>query len=336
MSFKATKHVAFTRKTRGYERKSLVSRDAFTAGRAPLAVALVFLAVIFLFSRYFYRLSRGHRAINMDFTEAQIERYSRHILLQEVGAAGQARIRDGKVLVVGAGGLGSPVALYLAAAGVGTIGLVDGEVVETSNLQRQVIHFTRDVGKLKVRSAKEKMNRLNPDARVVTYPTRLSATNAAEIIREYDFVVDGTDNFAAKYLVNDACVLADKPFSIGGIARFEGQTMTRLPGTACYRCLFPVAPPPGSVPGCSRAGVLGAVAGMLGTIQAAEVLKYLAGAGEPLANRLLLFDARTMTFKNIKTRRASRCPACGDHPTISRPTDHEAPGDDAPDHCNTR
>jgi molybdopterin/thiamine biosynthesis adenylyltransferase len=249
----------------------------------------------------------------MDFTDEQAERYSRHILLREVGVEGQERIRDGRVLVVGAGGLGAPVALYLAAAGVGQIGIVDGDVVELSNLQRQIIHFTPDVGKPKTRSAREKLRRLNPEARVVTYRTFLAPGNAREIIEGYDFVVEGTDNFPAKYLVNDTCVAAARPFSTGGILHFTGQTLTHVPGAACYRCLFPAPPPPDAAPSCSRGGVLGAVAGMLGTIQAAEALKYLTGAGELLVNRLLLFDARTMEFRNIKTRRAACCPACGNH-----------------------
>ncbi|MDP4271507.1 MAG: HesA/MoeB/ThiF family protein, partial [Bacteroidota bacterium] len=213
----------------------------------------------------------------MELNEEQIQRYSRHILLQDVGVEGQEKISNGKVLIVGAGGLGAPIALYLAAAGVGTIGIIDGDVVDLSNLQRQVIHFTEDVNKPKVLSAKEKINRINPDVKVVTYQELLTASNALDIIKDYDFVVDGTDNFPVKFLINDACVKAKKPFSHGGILRFEGQTITVLPGTACYRCVFHAPPPPNAVPTCSQAGVLGAIAGMLGTIQAAEVLKYLTG-----------------------------------------------------------
>ncbi|MDR3189379.1 MAG: molybdopterin-synthase adenylyltransferase MoeB [Prevotellaceae bacterium] len=259
----------------------------------------------------------------MDFTEEQINRYSRHILLQDVGVEGQEKIRRGRVLVVGAGGLGAPVALYLAAAGVGAIGIIDGDTVDLSNLQRQVIHFTEDVGKPKVTSAEEKIRRLNPDVQVETYQTLLTAGNALEIIRGYDFVVDGTDNFPVKFLINDACVMLRKPFSHGGILRFDGQTLTYAPDAACYRCLFHAPPPPNAVPTCSQAGVLGAIAGMLGTIQAAEALKYLTGVGELLTNKLLTFDAKTMTFRTIKTKRSDKCPICGAHPTITQLIDYE-------------
>ncbi|MDR3365513.1 MAG: molybdopterin-synthase adenylyltransferase MoeB [Prevotellaceae bacterium] len=259
----------------------------------------------------------------MDFTEEQVNRYSRHILLQDVGVEGQEKISRGKVLVVGVGGLGSPVALYLAAAGVGTIGLIDGDTVDLSNLQRQIIHFTEDVGTPKVASAREKINRLNPDVQVVAHQALLTAENAAEIVRSYDFVVDGTDNFPVKFLINDACVMAGKPFSHGGILRFDGQTLTYVPGAACYRCLFHSPPPPNAVPTCSQAGVLGAIAGMLGTIQAAEALKYLTGVGDLLTNRLLSFNAKTMNFRTIKTKRSDECPVCGAHPTITQLTDYE-------------
>ena len=259
----------------------------------------------------------------MDFTEDQVQRYSRHIILQDVGVEGQAKINNGKVLIVGAGGLGAPAALYLAAAGVGTIGIIDGDVVDLSNLQRQVIHFTPDVNKPKVISAKEKINQLNPDVKVITYHDFLTAANALEIIKEYDFVVDGTDNFPVKFLINDACVKAGIPFSHGGILRFEGQTMTILPGTACYRCVFQAPPPPNAVPTCSQAGVLGAIAGMLGTIQATETLKYLTGVGDLLTNRLLTFNAKTMEFRTIKVKHNHRCAVCGDHPTITELIDYE-------------
>lgn len=258
-----------------------------------------------------------------DFTEEELNRYSRHILLQDVGVEGQEKIRAGRVLVIGAGGLGAPVALYLAAAGVGTIGIVDGDVVDLSNLQRQVIHFTPDVGRRKVDSARDKIQQINPHVKVETYPDFLRADNALDIIREYDFIVDGTDNFPVKFLINDACVMAGKPFSHGGILRFEGQTFTHLPGTACYRCLFNAPPPPNAVPTCSQAGVLGAIAGMLGTIQAAETLKYLTGVGELLTDRLLTFNAKTMDFRKIKTRRQSSCPLCGEHPTVTELVDYE-------------
>ncbi|MBQ8502454.1 MAG: molybdopterin-synthase adenylyltransferase MoeB [Bacteroides sp.] len=258
-----------------------------------------------------------------DFSEDELHRYSRHILLRDVGVEGQERIRQGRVLVVGAGGLGSPAALYLAAAGVGTIGIVDGDVVDVSNLQRQVIHSTPDVGHPKVESAKEKIQLLNPNVKVNTYHKFLKADNVLDIISGYDFVVDGTDNFSVKFLINDACVMAGKPFSHGGILRFEGQTFTYLPGTACYRCLFPSPPPSGDVPTCAQAGVLGAIAGMLGTIQATEVLKYLTGVGELLTNRLLTFNAKTMDFQNITMHRHDHCPLCGLHPTVTELIDYE-------------
>ena len=258
-----------------------------------------------------------------DFTEEELLRYSRHILLKDVGVEGQEKIRNGKVLVVGAGGLGAPVALYLAAAGVGTIGIVDGDVVDLSNLQRQVIHFTGDVGHPKVESARDKMLAINPNVKVNTIREFLMSDNALDIIKDYDFIVDGTDNFPVKFLINDACVMVGKPFSHGGILRFEGQTFTHLPGTACYRCLFNSPPPANAVPTCSQAGVLGAIAGMLGTIQAAETLKYLTGVGELLTNKLLTFNAKTMDFRKINTRRQASCAICGDNPTITELIDYE-------------
>jgi len=261
----------------------------------------------------------------MDFTESQIERYSRHIILQNVGVEGQQKILEGKVLIVGAGGLGSPAALYLAAAGVGTIGLIDGDVVDMTNLQRQVIHFTADVDKPKVLSAKEKIEQLNPDVKVVTYQDLLSTYNVFDIIKDYDIVIDGTDNFPTKFLVNDACVLAGKPFSHGGILRFEGQTFTHTPGNACYRCAFNSPPPPNAVPTCSQAGVLGSIAGMLGTIQATEVLKFFVGQGQLLTNRLLTFNALSMEFRNISFKRNPRCPICGEHPTITELQTYDLP-----------
>ena len=216
----------------------------------------------------------------LEFTEERLERYSRHILLKDVGVEGQIKIFDAKVLIIGAGGLGSPAALYLAAAGVGTIGIADADNVDLSNLQRQVIHHTSDVGKPKVESAAEKMRAINPDVEVRTYHEWVRAANIRQMIRDYDFVIDGTDNFVAKFLINDACVLERKPFSHGGILRFNGQTMTVRPGeSACYRCAFRAIPPRGVVPSCSEAGILGAVAGMLGTIQAAEALKFITRRG---------------------------------------------------------
>lgn len=252
----------------------------------------------------------------MDFTAEQIERYSRHILLQDIGVEGQEKINQGKVLVIGAGGLGAPILLYLAAAGIGTLGVIDGDVVDLSNLQRQVIHFTPDVGKPKVESAKEKINLINPDVKVITYHKFFTAENAFDIIKNYDFIVDGTDSFPVKFLINDACVLAGKPFSHGGILRFDGQTLTHLPHTACYRCAFHSPPPPNAVPTCSQAGVLGAIAGMLGTIQAAEVLKFLTDTGDLLTNRLLTFNAKSMNFRTVKVNKNKKCPICGEHPTI--------------------
>ena len=259
----------------------------------------------------------------MDFSEEQMIRYSRHILLQDVGVEGQEKINQGKVLIIGAGGLGAPAAFYLAAAGVGTIGIIDGDTVDLSNLQRQIIHFTENVGKPKVVSAKEKINRLNPEVDVVTYQMLFTSENAFDIIRDYDFIVDGTDNFPVKFLINDACVLAGKSFSHGGILRFEGQTFTHTPNSACYRCLFHSPPPPNAVPTCSQAGVLGAIAGMLGTIQAAETLKYFTGVGELLTDRLLSFNAKTMEFRTVRVLRSDKCPICGSHPTVTSLVDYE-------------
>ncbi|HBR15078.1 MAG TPA: adenylyltransferase [Candidatus Omnitrophica bacterium] len=261
----------------------------------------------------------------MDFTEEQLERYSRHIILKDIGVEGQQKIVRGKVLIIGTGGLGAPAALYLAAAGVGTIGLVDGDVVELSNLQRQVIHFTPDVGRPKVLSAKEKIEKINPDVRVLAFHQRATADNILGLIKDFDFIVDGTDNFPAKFLINDACVMGKKPFSHGGILRFDGQTMTYVPGSACYRCIFDSPPPKGAVPSCSQAGILGAVAGMLGTIQAAEAVKFLTGCGELLTNKLLIFNALTMNFRQARVHRAPQCPVCGESPTITTLVDAEQP-----------
>ncbi|MCF6291250.1 MAG: molybdopterin-synthase adenylyltransferase MoeB [Desulfobacterales bacterium] len=260
----------------------------------------------------------------IDFTTEQLERYSRHILLQDVGVEGQIKLLEAKVLIIGAGGLGAPVALYLAAAGVGTIGILDNDHVEISNLQRQIVHFTRDINKKKVDSAREKMEAVNTDIRVRTYQEWLRADNIREIIRGYDFVVDGTDNFPTKFLVNDACVMEGIPFSHGGILRFDGQTITVLPGqSSCYRCSFRQPPPLDAVPTCSQAGVLGAVAGMLGTIQAAETLKFITGVGQLLTDTLLCFDAKSMDFRKIRLRRQKDCPVCGENPTITTLVDAE-------------
>lgn len=255
----------------------------------------------------------------MNFTEQQVERYSRHIILPEVGGAGQQKLLAGKVFIVGAGGLGSPAALYLAAAGVGTIGIIDADRVDLSNLQRQVIHATPDLGRSKVESAAEKMRALNPDVQVRLYAERLGAANALTILRDYDFIIDGTDNFPAKFLVADACHFSAKPYSHAGILRFDGQTMTVLPGkTACYRCAFPAPPPDGVVPSCSQAGILGVVAGVIGTIQASEALRFLLGIGELLTNRLLVYDALKQSFRNVPLNRNRNCPLCGAQPTITQ------------------
>jgi molybdopterin-synthase adenylyltransferase len=257
-------------------------------------------------------------------SEEQVARYSRHILLPEVGGKGQHKIGQARVLVVGAGGLGSPVALYLAAAGVGTIGLIDGDNVDLSNLQRQVIHHTPDVGSPKVDSAKMKIAALNPHVAVETHLTRLTAENAMEIIGRYDIVVDGVDNFPAKFLINDACFFAKKPLVHGGILRFDGRVFTILPGkTACYRCVFKQPPPPGMVASCQEAGVIGALAGVIGTIQATEVLKVILGRGRLLTDRLLDYDGRVTRFREIKVRKNPNCPLCGDHPEINRLIEHE-------------
>ena len=236
----------------------------------------------------------------MNLNEDQIERYSRHIILQGVGGEGQEKLLNGKVLIIGAGGLGSPAALYLGAAGVGHLGIIDADKVDLSNLQRQVIHHTSDIGRPKAQSAKETVQAINPDVKVTVYEEFFTEDNALDIIRGYDFVIDGTDNFGAKFLINDACVIGKKPFSHGGILRFNGQTITHIPGTASYRCIFKSPPPKNAVPSCSQAGILGAVAGMLGTIQAAEALRYLIGVGDLLTNRLLMFDALTMNFRTVK------------------------------------
>ncbi len=258
------------------------------------------------------------------FTEEQVERYSRHIILPEVGGKGQRKLLDAKVLIVGAGGLGSPAGLYLAAAGVGTIGLVDSDVVELSNLQRQVLHATPDVGQRKCLSAKATMETINPDVQVIAHDLRLTSENIFEVIAGYDIIVDGSDNFPTRYLVNDACVMTRKPLSHAGILRFEGQATTIVPGEGpCYRCLYPDPPPPGMVPSCQEAGILGATAGVMGTIQAVEVLKLILGIGDSLAGRLLLYNALEMTFREVQVRRHPNCPVCGDHPTITALIDYE-------------
>lgn len=260
----------------------------------------------------------------MEFSEEQITRYSRHILLPEVGGKGQKKISQARVFIVGAGGLGSPAALYLAAAGIGTIGLIDSDVVDLSNLQRQVLHHTPDVARSKVLSAKAKIQDLNPDVTVETYEDRLTSQNALDLLRSYDVVIDGVDNFPGKFLINDACYLLKKPLVHGGILRFEGRAFTILPDTsACYRCIFKAPPPPGLVPSCQEAGIIGVVAGIIGTIQATEALKVILGIGQPLTDRILDFDARTTTFREIRTKRNPRCQLCGSQPTITGLIDYE-------------
>ncbi len=248
----------------------------------------------------------------VNFTDQEVERYARHIILEHIGIEGQLKLLNSKVLIIGAGGLGSPAALYLSAAGIGTIGIADGDIVDLSNLQRQIIHSTNDIGISKVKSAKNKMLALNPGITVNTYKEYLNASNILEIISSYDFIIDGSDNFATKFLINDACLLSKKPFSHGGILRFAGQTMTVVPDySACYACVFNSPPPEQSIPTCSTAGVLGTVAGMLGTIQATEAIKYITNFGELLTNKLLMFDTTTMDFDKISFDKNPECRVCG-------------------------
>ncbi|MCH7623488.1 MAG: molybdopterin-synthase adenylyltransferase MoeB [Nitrospinae bacterium] len=260
----------------------------------------------------------------MALTQDQINRYSRHLLLPEVGVEGQEKICNAKVLCIGTGGLGAPLGLYLAAAGVGKLGLVDFDVVDFSNLQRQVIHGESTVGKLKVDSAKARLADLNSSIDVVTYNTRLSSENALEIFKDYDIIVDGTDNFPTRYLANDAAVLLDKPYIYGCILRFEGQASVFYAKEGpCYRCLYPEPPPPGLVPSCAEGGVLGILPGIVGLLQANEVIKLILGIGETLVGRLLLFDALAMKFTELKLRKDKNCPICGDNPTIKELVDYE-------------
>ena len=261
----------------------------------------------------------------MAFTNEQLERYSRHIILKEVGAKGQKKLLNAKVLVIGAGGLGAPVAMYLAAAGVGTIGIADADVVDLSNLQRQIIHATADVGKPKVQSAKETMEAMNPDVKVITYHTFVTSENILDLIKDYDFIIDGTDNFPAKFLINDACVMAKKPFSHAGIIRFQGQLMTYVPGQGpCYRCVFKEPPPKDAVPTCKQAGVIGAMGGVIGSLQAMEAVKYILGVGNLLTGYLLTYNALTMEFRKVKLpTHTEDCAVCGTHPTITQLIDYE-------------
>jgi adenylyltransferase/sulfurtransferase len=259
----------------------------------------------------------------LTLSKDEILRYSRHLIVPEVGMEGQLKLKAAKVLLVGAGGLGAPLGLYLAAAGIGRIGLVDFDVVDFTNLQRQVIHFTKDVGRNKIDSAAEKMQALNPNVEIVKHEVALSSENAMEILKDYDVVVDGTDNFPTRYLVNDACVLLGKPNVYGSIFRFEGQaTVFAYEGGPCYRCLYPEPPPPGLVPSCAEGGVLGILPGTIGLIQATETVKLILGIGEPLVGRLLLYDALAMRFRELKLRKNPECPICGDHRTITKLIDY--------------
>jgi len=261
------------------------------------------------------------------FTEEQIKRYARHIILPEVGGTGQEKLLNSKVLVIGAGGLGSPAILYLAAAGVGTIGIVDFDVVDFSNLQRQVIHNTERVGTPKVESAKKTVEMLNPDVKVITYNTRISKENIMDIIKDYDVVLDGTDNFPTRFLINDACYFAGKPLVSAAMLRFEGQVSVfdyrRKGESPCYRCLFPEPPPPGLVPSCQEAGILGSIGGIMGCIQATEAIKLILGIGEPLVGKLLIMDALSMDFRKVKLRKDPSCPLCGEKAVIKELIEYE-------------
>ena len=259
-----------------------------------------------------------------ELTTDDLSRYSRHLILPEVGMEGQRKLKAARVLCVGTGGLGSPLALYLAAAGIGTLGLVDFDVVDASNLQRQIIHSTRDIGRKKLDSAAEKLSALNPALNIVKHETMLSSANALEILKDYDIVADGTDNFPTRYLVNDACVLLGKPNAYGSIFRFEGQaSVFSTKEGPCYRCLYPEPPPPGLVPSCAEGGVLGILPGLVGVIQATEVIKLILGKGNPLIGRLLLVDALGMRFRELKLRKNPECPVCGDNPTVTELTDYQ-------------
>jgi molybdopterin/thiamine biosynthesis adenylyltransferase len=259
------------------------------------------------------------------FTEEQVQRYSRHIILPNIGGKGQRKLLDSSVLVIGAGGLGSPVAMYLAAAGIGKLGIVDFDQVDVTNLQRQILHTTADVGRSKVASAVEHLRAINPTIQVVGHETLLFSTNVFEIFDGYDVIVDGTDNFPVRYLVNDATQFTGKPLVYGSIYQFEGQATVFMPGqeTPCYRCLFPAPPPPGTVPSCAEGGVFGVLPGVIGSIQATEAIKIITGEGDTLEGRLLLYDALTMDFQEMKIRWDADCPVCGKDPTITELIDYE-------------
>lgn len=261
----------------------------------------------------------------MAFTDEQLERYSRHIILKEVGAEGQKKLLNAKVLVIGVGGLGSPVTLYLAAAGVGTIGIADADDVDLSNLQRQVIHKTKNLGIPKVQSAREAIEEINPDVKVITYHTFVTSKNIFDLIKDYDFIIDGTDNFSTKFLINDACVMTKKPFSHAGIIRFQGQLMTYVPGKGpCYRCVFRNPPPRDAVPTCKQVGIIGAMSGIIGSLQAMEAIKYILGQGDLLTGYLLTYDALKMEFRKVKLpTHTENCPICGTNPTITELVDYK-------------
>src|SRR5438445_5404099 len=264
------------------------------------------------------------RAATVNLSPQEVARYSRHLIMPEVALAGQKRLKASRVLLIGAGGLGSPLGLYLAAAGIGRIGLVDFDVVDFSNLQRQVLHGTPDVGRPKLQSAKDRLEAINPGVRIDLYETRLTSSNALSIFEPYDVIIDGTDNFPTRYLVNDACVLLKKPNVYGSIFRLDCQaSVFHPPQGPCYRCLYPEPPPPGAVPRCAEGGVLGILPGLIGCIQATEAIKLLRGNGSPLVGRLLLYDALQMPFQEFKVRRNPKCPMCGDMPTITQLIDYD-------------
>jgi molybdopterin/thiamine biosynthesis adenylyltransferase/rhodanese-related sulfurtransferase len=257
-------------------------------------------------------------------SKEEIQRYSRHLIMPEVGMEGQLKLARAKVLMIGAGGLGAPLGLYLAAAGVGRLGIVDFDVVDFTNLQRQITFTTTDVGRPKAQAAKERLAAMNPQIRIDTYETRLTSDNALDLFRDYDIIVDGTDNFPTRFLVNDACVILGKPNVYGSIFRFEGQTTVfNYPGGPCYRCLYPEPPPPGLVPSCAEGGVLGVLPGIVGSLQAMETIKLILGIGQPLVGRLLLFDALAMRFRELRLRKNPSCPVCGERPTITGLIDYE-------------
>src|ERR1700735_240538 len=268
--------------------------------------------------------SAARNAVPVTLTKKEIERYSRHLIMPEVGMEGQLKLKQAKVLCIGTGGLGAPLGLYLAAAGVGRIGLVDFDKVDDSNLQRQILFSTKDVGRPKIEAAADRLHGLNPEIQIDAFDTHLSSENALDILKDYDIVVDGTDNFPTRYLVNDACVLLNKPNVYGSIFRFEGQaTVFAYEGGPCYRCLYPEPPPPGLVPSCAEGGVLGILPGIIGLIQATETVKLILGIGQTLVGRLLLYDALGMKFRELKLRKNPECPVCGDHRTVTKLIDYQ-------------